>query len=103
MAVSIAQLESYVDAPAGDEYAATCLAEAEALVTGLLGRAASERVDESVRDRAVLETASTLWHKRTTKLGVIGIGDTDAQPVRAARDPLIVARSILGPYLIGIG
>lgn len=103
MAVTLAQLTSYVDAPTDDDYAATCLAEAEALVTGMLGPAASERTPEPVQDRAVMETAATLWHKRTTKLGVIGIGDTDVQPVRAARDPLTVARSILGPYMIGIG
>lgn len=102
MAVDAEQLAAYVEAETGDTYPQQCLTEAVALVDGLLGVGAAARTPEAVKDRAVLETAATLYYSRTTRLGVIGLGEIDAQPIRAAKDPLSKARVIVGPYLIGL-
>lgn len=104
MTVTPAELTAYVQAAADDTaFIGSCLDRATALTTGLLGARAAAIVPEPVLDQALLETAATLYYKRQTRLGVIGLDGTDAAPVRASRDPLNVARSILGPYMVGIG
>lgn len=102
--ITAENLTAYVDAdPSDGEYITECLDEAKALVNGLLG-SAKESVPNPVVDRATLSTAANLYYERQTKLGIIGIGgyDGDAQPVRAAKDPLSKARAILGPWVWGI-
>lgn len=103
--ISADRLADYVDAADGDDYVSEVLDEAEALVSGYIGEAAAPTIPDLVRDRAVLEAAAALYHRRQTKLGIIGLGNLDgqAQPVRTARDPLNAVRPILGPYIWGIG
>lgn len=57
-------------------------------------------VPETVVDRAVLEVAAELFHRKQTKNGISQFATVDTpSPMRIARDPLVAARPLLAPYL----
>lgn len=89
-------LRDYVGAPQGlDSYLTGCLAVAQELVT----QEAPNAVPEAVRDRAVIEVAAELFHRRNAPNGIKSFGDLDgAAAIRVARDALVAARPLLDPW-----
>lgn len=98
-----AVLGKYVNEPApASEYVKECAAEAAAMMTGHLS-------DSNVRvfppahvvTRALLEVGAELYHRRTTRNGVVGLdgGPDSFAPLRIARDPMKACYEILRPYM----
>lgn len=87
-------------APTGEDLAelAETEAEASALVATETGQ---HEVPQVIQDRAVLMCAGSLWLTRKHPDGIVHFGGLDSAPVRAARDPMHRARTILAPYLGG--
>lgn len=75
-----------------------CAAEALALVGQLVGSSAAI-VPAEIRQRAVVEAGSELFHKRQAPNGISQFADAAGTPMRVARDPMNVARVILQPFL----
>jgi len=101
--VTVEQIREYVGASANDaDFLAGCLAESEALVTRFAGEV---EVPEAIIDRAVIEVASELFHRRQAPNGVAQFATVDgSSPIRVARDPLVAAYPILTPWTgVGIG
>ncbi|MFL0202126.1 hypothetical protein ACHFI2_16305, partial [Exiguobacterium acetylicum] len=67
-----------------------------ALVAQLAG---PHTVPAEIRDRAVIEAGSELFHKRQAPNGISQYADASGTPLRVARDPMNVARVILAPFL----
>lgn len=100
MSVGTAELSRFVSAPQEDPYLGECVAEAAALVGNLAGDRLPT-IPEPVANRAILEVAADLYHRRATRNGIAGFDDTEisASPVRINRDPLTPARPILAPWI----
>lgn len=93
------RLARYVQAPTSDPYLSECTATATQMVTAHCGQAIGS-VPAPVLDRAVLEVAANLYHRRAAINGVTGLEDTDtttADPV--PRNPMAPAYPILRPYM----
>lgn len=56
----------------------------------------------SLIDRAILEVAAELYHRKNTKNAVAQFASPDGSPVRIARDPMVAAYPILR-QLVGGG
>jgi len=111
MAVTAEEVRVFVGAEAGEHTAliADCLAEASAMVTKYLSNgyydysvtpavyvASQVAVDAGLRDRAVLEVAADLFHRRNAPNGITNQFDiADGQPLRISRDPMAPAYKIL--------
>lgn len=93
-------LRTYVNADATqDAFLGECWGEADALVAAYVSTASPPA---EVRRRAVLEVASELYHRRNAPGGVLAAyADLGAAPVRVARDPMVAAYPLLGPFLPG--
>lgn len=74
-----------------------CVAEALGLVGQVVGTVTS--VPTEIRDRAVIEVGSELYHRRQAPNGISQFATPDGAPMRVARDPMNAARAILGPFL----
>lgn len=119
MTVTADDLTGYVspDVPlsgASATYAAGCLATAagmiathtgipETVVNGDPGDMAG--IPATVLDRAVLEVAAELFHRRQAPNGISQFATPDGGgAIRVARDPMVAAYALLGPYVgRGIG
>ncbi|SNS41557.1 hypothetical protein SAMN06309944_0163 [Micrococcales bacterium KH10] len=100
MAVSAADVLTYAGAGSSDlAVAESVLPVAVALVTTHLGAA---EPPETVRDRAVLEVASELFHRRNAPQGISQFGAPDGSVVRVARDPMVAAYPLLAPWVVGL-
>lgn len=80
-----------------DDFVRDCAAQALALVVMLIGDA--ETVPAEIRERAIIEAGSELFHKRQAPNGISQFADAAGTPLRVARDPMNVARVILQPFL----
>ena len=96
--INAIKLGSFVAAPDSDPYLADCVDTANDLIKAYTG---AVTIPESVLDRATLEVAADLYHRRSARNGVAGFDDNDINPVpvRINRDPLVPARPILAPYM----
>lgn len=92
------RLSTYVGDLPVNEFMTECVIEADALITGQVGGAV---VPESVRDRAVIEVAAELFHRKSAPNGIKNFADgfDGAAAIRVARDALVAARPLLAPYL----
>lgn len=92
-------LKDYVGAHDGsDAYVTSCYDTAVALVEDFIG---ANIVPASIRDRAVLEVGSELYHRRNAPNGIQQFAAFDgAQPARIARDPMVGAYPILAKYMV---
>jgi len=98
MSVTVNDILAYVGT--GDVATATpVLPVAEALVAAHVGAA---DVPETVLDRAVLEVASELFHRRNAPSGIAQFGAADGTVVRVARDPMVAAYPLLAPWVVGL-
>jgi hypothetical protein len=80
-----------------DVYVRSCAAEARQLVGQLIGTTTT--VPAEIRDRAIIEAGSELFHKRQAPNGISQFADAAGTPMRVAKDPMNVARVILQPFL----
>ena len=97
---ALAALAGYVQAPADSTYLARCLTDA----TGIIGAAiGGQTVPEFARQRAELEVAADLWHRRQARGGIATFDSPDSAPVpvRIARDALRAGWPYLAPHLPG--
>ena len=95
-------LARYVGAPGTEvtdaAYLTGCADQAAELLRTYIGTAV---VPDTVRERALLETAAEFYHRRAARAGIVELG-TDgitADVVRVSADPLYSAKRILSPYL----
>ena len=100
MALTASDLGDYV-APGMPvtEYMTKCLDVAARLIASQIGSA--DGVPGDVLDRATLEVAAELYHRKNAPNGVKNFADgfDGAGAIRVARDALVAARPLLAPYL----
>lgn len=77
-------------------FAGECVDEALQLVARACGGTV---VPIEIRDRAVIEAGSELFHRRQAPNGISQFAAPDGNPMRVARDPMNAARAILSPFL----
>lgn len=98
MADLTTRLAAYVGDVPADDYLRLCVAEATTLVGSQVG---SSTIPQEVHDRAVMEVAAELYHRRSAPNGIKSFADglDGASAIRVARDALVAARPLLAPYL----
>ena len=94
----VERVAAYVGGVPVDEFLRACCAQAERLVADQIGGAS---VPDAIRDRAALEVAAELFHRRSAPNGIKSFADglDGATAIRVARDALVAARPLLAPYL----
>ena len=97
MALTVAQLATYVGASPDEAALTDALSEATTLVDDYLGVAGRQSCPDNVKDLAVKQLGSELWARRNSPGGISQWGP-DGQPVRLARDPLTAVRPLLWRY-----
>jgi hypothetical protein len=80
-----------------EAYVRACAAESRQLVGQLIGDVTT--VPDEIRERAIIEAGSELFHKRQAPNGISQFADAAGTPLRVAKDPMNVARVILQPFL----
>lgn len=92
------RLAAYVGDVPVDDYLRSCVTEATSLVGSQVG---SVTIPQDVHDRAVMEVAAELFHRRSAPNGIKSFADglDGASAIRVARDALVAARPLLAPYL----
>ena len=95
------RLSTYVEAHGEAEAAEVghALTEARALVGRYL--AGSATPPPEVTDRAIIECAAELFHRKGSRNGVMQMDGADLAPFRIARDPMKAAYPILAPFVMG--
>lgn len=97
---SVAALRAYVSAgESHDDFLAECLDEATSMVDVFVGEA---EVPAVIADRAYLEAAAELYHRRQAPHGQLQFATPDSQPVRIPRDPLTSVYPLLRRW-VGAG
>jgi hypothetical protein len=99
MAVTVAELATYLNASPVEPTLPAILADAEVMVSEHLGAHGRAACPVRIREWAVKELAGELFARRNSGPGgVVQWGGVDGQPIRLARDPLNSVRAMLGPY-----
>lgn len=85
------------DVPITD-YLKECVSVAWLSVTHFAGPAV---IPQTILDRAVLEVAAELYHRKNAPNGIKSYADAfdGASAIRVARDALVAARPLLTPYM----
>lgn len=85
------------DVPLTD-YLKECITVAWLSVTHFVGPAV---IPSHILDRAVLEVAAELYHRKNAPNGIKSYADAfdGASAIRVARDALVAARPLLTPYM----
>ncbi len=90
-------LQEYVGAPDSDAaFAVECFVEASMLVSKYVGAA---EVPLEIRQRAMIEVGSELYHRRQAPMGIAQFSTID-NPVRIARDPMNAAYPLLNKWVL---
>jgi hypothetical protein len=100
--VTLAQAKAYVakddTGTTNDSYIQDCIDEATDMVTTFIG---SATVPDLAKDRAVLETVMSLYHRRQAPNGLAQFAGIDGTTViRVPRDPMAGAYPILARYMV---
>ena len=95
MTVTVAQLQAYVGTKEEGTFIQSCLTSADLMVKNYIGTAA---VPTTIKDQAVLITASEMFHRRSAPNGVAQFASLDGSPVRIAKDPMNAAYPLLLPF-----
>lgn len=94
-------LTAYVKAAEKDaDYVADCEEQATAMVEQFIvdnGRT-GVTLPAVIKARAVLEVGAELYYRRSARLGIAGLDDAEAAPIRISRDPMRAAYDLLRPY-----
>lgn len=96
-------LAKYVKDTPGSDYVRECAEEAAAMLSGHLTPDNVRSMPPAhVLRRALLEVGAELYHRRTSRNGVLGLdgGADNFAPLRIARDPMKAAYDLLRPYLM---
>jgi hypothetical protein len=94
----LARLARYLGTSESDTDLDDVIAEATQLVTTYTGLAV---VPEVILTRAVIEVASELYHRKNAPNGISQFATPEGNPIRVARDPMVAARPLLAPYVLG--
>lgn len=81
------------------EYMTGCVSVASKLIESQIG--GGNGIPQEIVDRATLEVAAELYHRRNAPNGIKNFADgfDGAGAIRVARDALVAARPLLAPYL----
>ena len=81
------------------EYMTGCVNVASKLIESQIG--GGNGIPTEIVDRATLEVAADLYHRRNAPNGIKNFADgfDGAGAIRVARDALVAARPLLAPYL----
>lgn len=81
------------------EYMTGCVSAASKLIESQIG--GGNGIPTEIVDRATLEVAAELYHRRNAPNGIKNFADgfDGAGAIRVARDALVAARPLLAPYL----
>lgn len=81
------------------EYMTGCVSVASKLIESQIGGGTT--IPPEIVDRATLEVAAELYHRRNAPNGIKNFADgfDGAGAIRVARDALVAARPLLAPYL----
>lgn len=96
--VTVEDLLEYVGSTDAD-FAQDCLDAALPLVSAYVGTA---EVPNQIFDRAVLETASELFHHKNAPSGIQQFNTYEGAPVRLNRDPMTTSYSLLNKWIVGM-
>lgn len=101
--MTVEELRAYVGAgTADDSFLQDCWDEAEAMVTAYVGQVVLPPEAGPAQERAVLEVAAELFHRRQAPGGITQFATVDGPaPVRMARDPMLGAYPILARWMPG--
>jgi len=99
--VSATDFYAYVDAMIAEDKtrADGSLAEAGALVNAFVGEGNPWRVPQLILDRAQVEVAAELYHRKGTRSGIAGFDSDGGLPFRVGVDPLKPAYPLFAPFL----
>ena len=91
-------LGRYVGDVPRTDYLKECISVAWLSVNHFVGTAV---IPPYILDRAVLEVAAELYHRKNAPNGIKSYADTfdGASAIRVARDALVAARPLLTPYM----
>lgn len=101
MAVTLGDLKGYINSPTADDvFLQSCLDQAEELVTGYVG--ATPSVPNLILDRATLEVAAEMYHRKNMVSGSSQFTSFDGgpTPVRGPRDPLTMVYPMLNRWMV---
>lgn len=106
MTVTPAQVTAFVGAsPADATFVDECLSQAQGLVdpyaAGCVVPDADTASFAAASDRAVLEVASELFHRRQAPMGMSQYAAEGVAPIRVARDPMVAAYPLLKQWAVG--
>lgn len=98
-----ARLAAYVTARTPDQinFCVESVTVAAALVNEIAFPEGPRPIPEEVLERAYIMVGAELFNQKDTKNGVSQFAAADGGAIRVARDPLIPARAILAPWLVG--
>lgn len=93
-----ARVASYVGGMPVTDFLTQCVTEADEMITHHIGEAT---VPASVKNRAIMEVAAELYHRKSAPNGIKNFADglDGTTAIRVARDALVAARPLLAPYL----
>lgn len=94
----IKRLCDYVGQVQRDDFIVECVQQASHLVSNY---ATNSAAPVEILDRAALEVAAELYHRRGAPNGIKQFADgfDGATAIRVARDPMVAARPLLDPYM----
>ena len=95
--VSVNELRTYINAPAGDdEFLGQCLETAADLISEYLDGA---YVPEAVIKQAGLIAAGDIYQRRSSPQGLSQFATQDGMPIRVPKDPLNGTYPLLQQYV----
>jgi hypothetical protein len=100
MAVTLADLQSYIGTEESGDFIEGCLTSGQKLVSNYIGSA--QNVPSEIADQATLIVSSELFHRRSAPNGIAQFASMDGQPVRMGKDPMTAAYPLLLPF-VGYG
>lgn len=96
MSVDAAAVIEYIGGNESDEsFVTQCIAVASLTIEHLV----ADRAPGEIKDRAILELSSELFHRKSAPQGVAQFQTFDGSVIRIARDPATGIYPLLRPYM----
>lgn len=96
MSVTVEEFRAYVGTNEDSSFVDDALQTGHHLVERYVGTA---EVPSHVRDIAVLQVASEVFHRRQAPAGITQFADMSGSAVRVGKDPMSAAYELLRPYV----